>query len=225
MKTRIRKINLKQRRYQAKLELVQNIIDSFDKTQLHYTFYFHSATLNPFVNIARLSYLINGTAPVDHTGIINHLDFDEGRNQWNAKTLDATIKHGVIESDFKNYALNYDGDIEILEIGDVDKSKLEAFTKNFIGMPYGKVSAALASIDSKTINKYIKVDENKFDPDQLNEALKYGGNKIFCSFLDVLCAIHQGYNPNIVPQEAIPFDVYRWAKGLGGKSYFIPKIL
>ena len=216
---KINHINTNQLVKKYKLQSLQNTIEKLDKNKLHLCFYIKDFNVNPLFLAQRLIYKINGDPAIDHVGFLNHFYFDDSRKQWSARTLDATLINGVVESNFIDFIEDYKGKVIITTLPACDYDKLNSFTKLMEGISYGKIAAALSAIDGDFVDRatkkiYSRINDLKNNNKWL-QSFKYSKKSIFCSFKTALMLIDQGYDISFIengkPIEMTPIDVFRIA--------------
>lgn len=216
---KIDRVNTSQLIKRYKIQSLQNTIEKLDKNKLHLCFYIKNFNINPLFLAQRFVYKINGDPAIDHVGFLNHFYFDESRQEWNARTIDATLKYGVVENNFIDFIEDYKGKVIIVTLPTCDYPRLREFSKIMEGLNYGRIAAALSAIDGDFVDKttkkiYNRISEYK-DKNKWLESFTYSKKSIFCSFKTALMLIDQGYDISFIekgqPIEMTPVDVFKIA--------------
>lgn len=189
---------------------IQEAINNLDKNKIHILYFSYKLNLHnlykgPLLIFTKIYNFLKGTPSIDHVTHISRFIFDQDENNWIAKVFEATIERGMEENDLFDKLKQFQGTCYIETIDQlVDKQKAKAFENKYVGVPYSKELAAFSGLDLTKLDKKISSKTN-------------GG---FCSWLESLFLIDQGFNISNIdngnPYEITPTDIYK--ADLGNKS-------
>lgn len=200
---------------------LQSKINALDKDGFH-IFYFsyhtnwHNIYHSPLMMAIKTAYwikrevlfrkgLIKERYPlIDHICQSSRFVFDEETGNQILKLFEASFDRGMETNDAIDRFKKIDATIYIETLGKVDKAKARLFEKEYYGVAYDKLGAAMSEIDGV-------FDKIKRKPK--------GG---LCSWLLSTSAISQGNNLDHIekgnPREMTPIDI--WLGNLGIKELF-----
>lgn len=191
-------------------EKIQSAINKLDKNKIHiiylsYYCNFHNIYRNPLLLGTKLLNFFSGKPSIDHITHISRFIFDEEANNWICKVFEATMARGMEENDLFEKLKNFQGVCYLETLNkDVDKKKAKEFEKKYTGVPYSKKLAILSGVDIDEVDSVMQPKNN-------------GG---FCSWLEALFLMDQGYNLSFIekgnPLEMTPTDIF--LAGLGTKQ-------